>query len=152
MASTVIDEESGKNQYAYCNNPDKMVGKTKQLHGQTRACVASDAGIGLVEHDRIKPFLHRHITHRTPHTTRHTPHTTHHTPHTTHHIPHTTHHIPHTTHHTPHTTYHIPHPTHHIPHTTYQTMDTTWQAYNCWGSINTYGFACSDWAKHAGGG
>ena len=32
----------------------------------------------------------------------------------------------------------------------FQTMDSTWQAYNCWGTTNTYGFACSDPSIHAG--
>jgi hypothetical protein len=31
-----------------------------------------------------------------------------------------------------------------------QTMDPTWQAYNCWGTTNTYGVACSDPLAHAG--
>lgn len=31
-----------------------------------------------------------------------------------------------------------------------QTMETTWQAYNCWGSLNTYGFPCDDPEIHAG--
>jgi hypothetical protein len=31
-----------------------------------------------------------------------------------------------------------------------QIMDTTWQAYNCWGSLNTYGYACADPRTHAG--
>ena len=31
-----------------------------------------------------------------------------------------------------------------------QTMETTWQAYNCWGSLNTYGFECDQPDLHAG--
>uniref|UniRef100_A0A7S4GIK2 N,N-dimethylformamidase beta subunit-like C-terminal domain-containing protein n=1 Tax=Eutreptiella gymnastica TaxID=73025 RepID=A0A7S4GIK2_9EUGL len=32
----------------------------------------------------------------------------------------------------------------------FQTMDTTWQTYNCWGSMNTYGYECGDPLTHAG--
>ena len=32
----------------------------------------------------------------------------------------------------------------------FQTMDTTWQAYNCWGTVNTYGAACAEPLLHAG--
>ena len=38
----------------------------------------------------------------------------------------------------------------HVSEILFQTMDTTWVAYNCWGTTNTYGVACSDSAVHAG--